>query len=582
MAMVEVTGKVTDAGGVLIPAVQNPRLWAVPVKATAYGDALLTDDEVDCNLDPDTGEFTVLLNNAPGLRYVLMIDRLPPGQETEPPKNRARNWVQWSNPFWPANGGDIGDLPPVEVVGLMWIGTAEPPGGPAWMNGTRWLDTNPSSSAYGWIKKWGGMGWELEWNARGPAGTNGSPGAKGDPGVGFEMADVPGYAFALVAKDGRAAENSVLSDGTLPQWAAEAIVARGSGAVGASKVKLVACGGQSKATRRYDGEGSPAAFPAHPRVWYYDHTAGVLVPDEGVGWIGRGFAIEDARDHPDTIYVTVQASVGSTGFSTTSIDPAPEGYYTGTGTWDRTLTADPNRYPQTLLINRVNEAAAAALARWNENPDRVLLFSMGEADKANSIGGMPAAEYQAKQDDLFTWLRTQAGWAGAPIIVGSLSYTQIYKTPEGVAYDEVHMNTPARVPLTAYDRAVSGFDENTSFNTHLVMAGQDLQGRRMARLGLPRALQNDPAVTASTAILPPEDVQVRRVGSRVQISWTHPQCRATSFRLETSTDESTWTAVTLSSPLAIDHEVVSADPLFVRLSTTNENGTSYSSRVMGA
>jgi len=152
MALAPIRGKLTDAGGKLMPALQQSRLWAVPSRPTVFGAAVMTDDEVLCNLNPATGEFTVQLDNAPGLRYTLWLDRLPPGQETEPPERRSRNWVLWKEPFAPGAGGDIGDLPPTDdQIEIMWIGPTPPP---TFREGTRWLDSNPDSADFGWIKKW--------------------------------------------------------------------------------------------------------------------------------------------------------------------------------------------------------------------------------------------------------------------------------------------------------------------------------------------------------------------------------------------------------------------------------------------
>jgi len=158
MAYVEATGRLTDAGNTAFLASLEPRLWAVPEKSASYGPGLITDDEVLCELNTaagaNAGQFSVMLQNAPGMRYTLWLDRLVPGQQGEPPEKRARQWVQWSKPFHPGEGGRIGDLMPVDVVGLIWIGQTPPPGGPPWPKDTRWLDSNPSSPDFGWIKKW--------------------------------------------------------------------------------------------------------------------------------------------------------------------------------------------------------------------------------------------------------------------------------------------------------------------------------------------------------------------------------------------------------------------------------------------
>lgn len=153
MPLVTVTGKALDASGVPIPAAQQPRLFVRPTESTVWGETAYTGDEVECEYVPSTGGFRVQLDNRPGIRYTLWMDRLRPGQESEPPERRARSWEQWSRPFHPGEGGPIGDITP-EPVGPLWYGPTPPPGGPNYPVGTRWLVTDENSADYGWIVKW--------------------------------------------------------------------------------------------------------------------------------------------------------------------------------------------------------------------------------------------------------------------------------------------------------------------------------------------------------------------------------------------------------------------------------------------
>lgn len=156
MARVPITGKLVDGGGQIIPASLQPRLFGVPSRSVMSEGEAITDDEVQATLNPTTGAFTIQLDNAAGLRWRLWVDRLVPGQETEPPKNRARQWVQWTDWFYPGTGGDIGDTYPVDNASMLWIGPTAPPtnDGGTWDDGVRWLNNDSSSDQYGWIRRW--------------------------------------------------------------------------------------------------------------------------------------------------------------------------------------------------------------------------------------------------------------------------------------------------------------------------------------------------------------------------------------------------------------------------------------------
>lgn len=155
MARVSIRGRLVDGGGDVISGLQEPRLWAVPERSVISEGEAITDDEVLAALSSD-GTFTVEVDNAIGLRWRLWVDRLPPGQETEPPERRARQWVQWTDWFYPGTGGDLGDTYPVDSASVMWIGPTPPPVNDdgTWDDGTRWLNNDSSSEQFGWIRRW--------------------------------------------------------------------------------------------------------------------------------------------------------------------------------------------------------------------------------------------------------------------------------------------------------------------------------------------------------------------------------------------------------------------------------------------
>lgn len=156
MARVSITGRLVDGGGDVLDPELQPRLWGVPERSVISEGEAITDDEVLADLDPSTGDFTIMLDNAAGLRWRLWVDRLVPGQETEPPERRARHWVQWTDWFYPGTGGDIGDTYPVDNPSMLWVGPTPPPTNAdgTWDEGMRWLDSDPDSADFGYIKRW--------------------------------------------------------------------------------------------------------------------------------------------------------------------------------------------------------------------------------------------------------------------------------------------------------------------------------------------------------------------------------------------------------------------------------------------
>lgn len=135
MALVQVTGSAWDHMRVELPASQHPRLWFRP-KGSSVGNAgLMTDGSILANLNLGTGAFTVDLESDPGVQYQPWMDYLIPGQENEPPGDRARGYVEWEFWFYAGNGGPIQDLVDLVPVGMI-VAADEPP---------------PETGSSGWI-----------------------------------------------------------------------------------------------------------------------------------------------------------------------------------------------------------------------------------------------------------------------------------------------------------------------------------------------------------------------------------------------------------------------------------------------
>ena len=139
MALVTITGNAWDHSQKVIPASQAPRLWARPLRDRIAG-SLLAGVESRATLNLTTGAFFVDLES--DLDYVMVMDWLIAGQETEPAGNRARGYAEWPV-FNSAGGGPISSLFPPAPTGVIVAELGPPPAG---AEGVVWIDlTNVSA-----------------------------------------------------------------------------------------------------------------------------------------------------------------------------------------------------------------------------------------------------------------------------------------------------------------------------------------------------------------------------------------------------------------------------------------------------
>lgn len=262
--------------------------------------------------------------------------------------------------------------------------------------------------------------------------------------------------------------------------------------------------------------------------------------------------------------LVVPVTVGSTGFRTSSINPPPEGYLLSSGgTWDRTLTADPNN-----LAQRLFDSLAGALVHTDGAEVLAMLWSQGENDRTR----MTEATYGPALDDLIGQIRSQTGQSDLPIIIGSMTPEEI-ANPQAAGTEGILRaleGAQARLYNTAY---VFGPANHLQYNEqiHFSPEGNQERGERMATDGLRRARLN----VAGGLPYSPRNPVARRTGDQVTISWDYPLGKANAFTLETSTDGTTWTAQTLAGPLVTTHVVTSSAPVRARIKTLNDLGTSY-------
>lgn len=219
----------------------------------------------------------------------------------------------------------------------------------------------------------------------------------------------------LISIDDSAAAGSRLPSAVRTELASVPAIVRKISKQGACHIVVAA--GQSNATQA--DATLPNAAVIDYRCWRWDYNTNTIVQMTAAEtYLLPAFAREYANTLPagDWILV-VPAAIGSTGFTSTSITPAPAGYHnygSSPGTWDRTLTADPvNLY--TRMVNMVNSARTAALLITSTVTIDALLWSQGEEDTPF----LTETEYAAKLDDLIATFRTAFSDTVLPVIISS-------------------------------------------------------------------------------------------------------------------------------------------------------------------
>lgn len=302
-------------------------------------------------------------------------------------------------------------------------------------------------------------------------------------------------------------------------------------------VLLVA--GQSNA----QGAGKPViADSQDPRLWQYPAASkaqtGIIpavdpMQHQGpmTSSVGTGPGIPAARAwadaHPGRRVLIVPAAASQTGFSTS----AP----TYTGTWDWTAADDGTN----LAINAVRQTKAALTAAGAGARLVGILWHQGEGDQAI------ATEYAAKLDGLIAWLRAQLSAPEVPFVVGQLGYERRLLNSNAQTIDRAHMGAQARGTRVSFARSVPAV-HNPGDITHLSTRGQVLMGRAMAE-----ALDRARYLVPGTAPIGPEKVLARVVGGKTVVTWTDAWAHVTSYRVEWSTDGTTWstTGVSMYDPM---------------------------------
>lgn len=221
--------------------------------------------------------------------------------------------------------------------------------------------------------------------------------------------------------------------------AATALLVGIAGCASQPTVHVFLIAGQSNAT--------PVRFVEEPRpdtrIQRWEDGKLVTV-DEKLSYLGSEFARAFLAEHPDDRVVLVDASLGSTGFTTSSITPTPDGYNAGPGTWDRDLDDPVNLYRMA-----VDDTTAALDAAGGELDG--IIWSQGESDTDPLPGGEPLAPaaYAENLDALISDLRSDLDAPDAPFILGSMTPEFIIERPAAATLMGTIRDTPNRVDRTA-------------------------------------------------------------------------------------------------------------------------------------
>ncbi|MBC6496117.1 sialate O-acetylesterase [Microbacterium sp. 4-7] len=387
-----------------------------------------------------------------------------------------------------------------------------------------------------------------------------------------------GVAWAITDALGRMSDLAIGEDGRLLPHVINRIASLvGGGGTSVAGYDLGVCAGQSNA----DEAGYlvlPAFREEDSRLFVWE--GGQIVPlAASKVFLGAEFVRAYAKHAARTgrRVLLVPTGVGSIGFTTTSIQPAPEGYrYFANGTWDRTLTADTkNRF--SMMVSAANAALAAA------GPGSrivALVWSQGEAD-----GGLTQEQYAAKLDDLITAARTAWNTPTLPVIVGSMTPEMHSDHPDFEHIARALADTPRRLERVGF---VWGPTNGHRYNqtVHYSYAGQIERAGRMAREGFMEALAN----TATNEPVAPLHMRVSRSGGTATVEWDRPMCRVTALLAEFSTNydpanptAATWTAATVDTMHGsrATAPVPTATAVAFRITVTNAVGSTMPAVVTG-
>lgn len=318
-----------------------------------------------------------------------------------------------------------------------------------------------------------------------------------------------------------------------------------------------------------EGQGLPNIpdyDPVDARIFQYGWKAGAISQATPIlDMIGTGVGLSPLtviareyikRQSPDTVVLLIPAGKGNSGLT---VD-------VGNGTWDAAVSG--NYYTQ--MIAKIAAARTAATTRWGFAPQvKAFFWHQGETDGLQDVA---SATYASAFDALVSALRTAVGIADLPVIVGGMNPDWYFNYSNRVKPSVAHIATPVRLTRAAYAEGVrnGGGAQNTTDLIHYHREAVVVLGERMFA-AYARALAN----TAASIPYPPLRVTGSLIAGELNIEWSAPLCRFTSFTVYWTIDAGTEQSAVISSG-ATSHQVtgIGGTRASIAVATTNPVGTS--------
>lgn len=230
--------------------------------------------------------------------------------------------------------------------------------------------------------------------------------------------------------------------------------------------------------------------------------------------------------------------------------------------------AGPNPALYARAVAAMDRAVAQAIARWGIEPTVMANWVQGESET-----GTTRSQYETKLDALISdWTSRYGGM----FLIGGINPQT---ATSGSRPDIVRalQDTPRRKERTAYVPGVDngGGSRGPSDEIHYGREAVEIIGRGWFK-AIPRASNN----VAGSFTTPPLVVKATRWGNEVTVEWSHPYCRVTAFEVQSSTDGTTWTPVTVTEPVATRAVFTSAAPVQVRVRAIGTETSNWTAPVV--
>lgn len=305
--------------------------------------------------------------------------------------------------------------------------------------------------------------------------------------------------------------------------------------------------------------GNGKIIPAIEPLRHQDQPA-----NAGVG-PGLSFGISYANAHPGRKVLLVPAARSGSGFSSTSMNPAPEGYISAGGTWDLELTQDPRNFAKNMLEQ-------TKLAYDLAGPgSRVVAFLWVQGEGDHSLG---MVGYRTKLAQLVTAVRALPFvTTDLPVVVGQMSPAGIDLSLPRQEINKAHIDFQRSNPWNAFSYAPRGLN-NPGDTTHFSARAQEIIGGNMFKT-YQRAHKNRSGVKCVAV----ENLKAYRDTTGVIVTWNPPAGRVESYLVEWSADGGEWSSVGVTQKGLVDaaaHIASGYTPGFVRVTPVNSAGNGNS------